>query len=232
MKKLIQLLLPFFIISSHVFAIAGFGAYGNYDLLKYPSGSDVDGTLKVQYDGFDNAGGFGFLFYIDAIPIIDLEADLEFIGNAYKFTPYTASGELTSGEMPWGRISIYMTARKEILGLSIPLLAKTQLYGGLGFNKHTVLPIMTLDMFKAAFETTDIETALNEDFSSTDTVTKLSDYMLEKADKISGFHLQVGVQGKLLMLNVFVNGRYTIAKNVIPDKSGFPSLWMGLAFGI
>ena len=232
MKKLIKTFLPIIVISSQVSAIAGFGAYGNYDLLKYPSGSDVDGTLEVKYDGFDNAGGFGFLFYIDAIPFIDLEADIEFIGNAYKFTPYTALGELTSGEMPWGRVSIYMTARKEILGLSIPLLAKAQLYGGLGFNNHTVLPVMTLDMFKTAFGTATIEDALDEDFSNTDTITKLSDYMLEKADKISGFHLQVGVQGKLLMLNVFVNGRYTIAKNVIPDKSGFPSLWMGLAFGI
>ena len=232
MKKLIKTFLPIIVISSQVSAIAGFGAYGNYDLLKYPSGSDVDGTLEVKYDGFDNAGGFGFLFYIDAIPFIDLEADIEFIGNAYKFTPYTALGELTSGEMPWGRVSIYMTARKEILGLSIPLLAKAQLYGGLGFNNHTVLPVMTLDMFKTAFGTATIEDALDEDFSNTDTITKLSDYMLEKADKISGFHLQVGVQGKLLMLNVFVNGRYTIAKNVIPDKSGFSSLWMGLAFGI
>ena len=232
MKKLIQTFLPIFVICSQVSAIAGFGAYGNYDLLKYPSGSHVDGTLEIKYDGFDNAGGFGFLFYIDAIPFIDLEADIEFVGNAYKFTPYVASTPLTSGEMPWGRVSIYLTARKEIMGLSIPLLAKAQLYGGLGFNNHTVLPVMTLDMFKAAFGTATIEDALDEDFSSTDTITKLSDYMLEKADKISGFHLQTGVRGKLLMFNAFVNARYTIAKDVIPGKGGFPSLWFGLALGI
>ena len=232
MKKLIQSLLPTLIISSQVFAIAGFGAYGDFDLLKYPSCSDQDGVLGVNYDGFDNAAGFGFLLYIDALPIVDLEADIEFIGNVYKFTPYTALGNLTTGEMPWGRISTYLTVRKEILGLSIPLLAKAQLYGGLGFNNHTVLPVMTLDMFKAAFGTADIETALNEDFSSTDVVTKLSDYMLEKADKISGFHLQAGLRGKLLMLNAFVNARYTIAKDVVPDKSGYPSLWVGLALGI
>jgi len=232
MKKLIQIFLPILIIFSQVFAIAGFGAYGDFDLLKYPSGSDQDGVLGVNYDGFDNAAGFGFLLYIDALPIVDLEADIEFIGNVYKFTPYTALGNLTTGEMPWGRISTYLTVRKEILGLSIPLLAKAQLYGGLGFNNHTVLPVMTLDMFKAAFGTADIETALKEDFSSTDVVTKLSDYMLKNADKISGFHLQAGLRGKLLMLNAFVNARYTIAKDVIPDKSGFPSLWVGLAFGI
>ena len=91
---------------------------------------------------------------------------------------------------------------------------------------------MTLDMFKAAFGTATIEDALDEDFSSTDTITKLSDYMLENADKISGFHLQTGVRGKLLMFNAFVNARYTIAKDVIPGKGGFPSLWIGLALGI
>ena len=39
MKKLIQTFLPILIISSQVFAIAGLGAYGNYDLLKYPKDS-------------------------------------------------------------------------------------------------------------------------------------------------------------------------------------------------
>ena len=63
MKKLIQALLPL-IISSQLFAIAGFGAYGNYDLLKYPSGSNKDRDLGVNYDGFNNAAGFGFLGYI------------------------------------------------------------------------------------------------------------------------------------------------------------------------
>jgi hypothetical protein len=35
-----------------------------------------------------------------------------------------------------------------------------------------------------------------------------------------------------LFLNAFVNARYTIAKDVIPGKSGFPSIWAGLALGI
>mgnify|MGYP004258984847 CR=1 FL=1 len=56
----------------------------------------------------------------------------------------------TKGDFPWGRISAYFTIRKEIIGLSIPLLAETQLYGGLGFNKHWVLPVMTTDMFNSA----------------------------------------------------------------------------------
>jgi hypothetical protein len=56
--------------------------------------------------------------------------------------------------------------------------------------------------------------------------------MLDKMEDVSGFHLQVGVRGKLLMFNAFANARYTIAKDVIPDESGYPSLWVGLALGI
>ena len=56
MKKLILSFLPIFILSSQVFAIAGFGAYGDFDLLKYPDGSSGDiSTYGVEYKGFANA---------------------------------------------------------------------------------------------------------------------------------------------------------------------------------
>jgi len=233
MKKIIQTFLPIFILSSQVFAIAGFGAYGDFDLLKYPAGSSGDiSAYGVEYKGFDNAKGFGFLFYIDAIPIVDLEADIEFVGNLYEYTPYLAGIPLASEDLPWGRVSTYVTIRKEILGLSIPLLAKAQLYGGLGFNKHKVVPIMTADVIKDALGGNDIEAALKLFEADTEEGAKdLAKSMLDNVEDVSGFHLQAGVRGKLLMFNAFVNARYTIA-DVIPDKSGYPSLWVGLAIGI
>ena len=233
MKKIIQSFLPILILSSQVFAIAGFGAYGDFDLLKYPAGSSGDiSTYGVEYKGFDNAKGFGFLFYIDAIPVVDLEADIEFVGNLYEYTPYLAGIPLASEDLPWGRVSTYVTIRKEILGLSIPLLAKAQLYGGLGFNKHKVVPIMTADVIKDALGGDDLEAALILFETDTEEGAKdLAKSMLDNVEDVSGFHLQAGVRGKLLMFNAFVNARYTIA-DVIPDKSGYPSLWVGLAIGI
>ena len=233
MKKIIQTFLPIFILSSQVFAIAGFGAYGDFDLLKYPDGSSGDiSTYGVEYKGFDNAKGFGFLFYIDAIPVVDLEVDIEFVGNLYEYTPYLAGIPLASEELPWGRVSTYVTIRKEILGLSIPLLAKAQLYGGVGFNKHKVVPIMTADVIKDALGGDDLEAALKLFEADTEEGAKdLAKSMLDNVEDVSGFHLQAGVRGKLLMFNAFVNARYTIA-DVIPDKSGYPSLWVGLAIGI
>jgi len=234
MKKIIQTFLPIFILSSQVFAIAGFGAYGDFDLLKYPAGTSGDLTTSgVEYEGFDNAKGFGLMFYIDALPIVDLEADIEFVGNLYEYTPYLAGQPLETQELPWGRISTYFTIRKEIFGLSIPLLAKAQLYGGVGFNKHKVVPIMTADVIKNAFDTDDLESAINSFNADAEAgADDLAKSMLENVDDISGFHLQAGVRGKLLIFNVFANARYTIAKDVIPDKSGYSSLWVGLALGI
>ena len=233
MKKLILSFLPIFILSSQVFAIAGFGAYGDFDLLKYPAGSSGDiSTYGVEYKGFDNAKGFGFLFYIDAIPVVDLEVDIEFVGNLYEYTPYLLGVAQTSQELPWGRVSTYVTIRKEILGLSIPLLAKAQLYGGVGFNKHKVVPIMTADVIKDALGGDDLEAALKLFEADTEEGAKdLAKSMLDNVEDVPGFHLQAGVRGKLLMFNAFVNARYTIA-DVIPDKSGYPSLWVGLAIGI
>ncbi len=233
MKKIIQTFLPIFILSSQVFAIAGFGAYGDFDLLKYPAGSSGDiSTYGVEYEGFDNPKGFGFLFYIDAIPVVDLEVDIEFVGNLYEYTPYLAGIPLASEDLPWGRVSTYVTIRKEILGLSIPLLAKAQLYGGVGFNKHKVVPIMTADVIKDALGGDDLEAALKLFEADTEEGAKdLAKSMLDNVEDVSGFHLQAGVRGKLLMFNAFVNARYTIA-DVIPDKSGYPSLWVGLAIGI
>ena len=89
---------------------------------------------------------------------------------------------------------------------------------------------MTVAIIEAAFP--NAADALTESTSNDDQIQELAEYMLKNADKISGFHLQTGVQGKLLFLNAFVNARYTIAKDVIPGKSGFPSIWAGLALGI
>ena len=165
--------------------------------------------------------------------ISPIEVDIEFVGNLYEYTPYLAGIPLASEDLPWGRVSTYVTLRKEILGLSIPLLAKAQLYGGVGFNKHKVVPIMTADVIKDALGGNDLEAALKLFEADTEEGAKdLAKSMLDNVEDVPGFHLQAGVRGKLLMFNAFVNARYTIAKDVIPDKSGYPSLWVGLAIGI
>ena len=63
-------------------------------------------------------------------------------------------------------------------------------------------------------------------------VKTFANHVTENMQSYSGFHLQAGLQAKLLIFSLFANARYTIAKDVITDKIGFPSAWIGLGIGI
>ena len=76
-----------------------------------------------------------------------------------------------------------------------------------------------------------IDNADSQNFGEDAVADALIDYMDKNKINTSGFHIQCGAQFKLLVLNMFVNARYTIADDVIAGKSGFPSVWTGLAFG-
>ena len=222
----------FIIVVSLQFAygLAGFGLYGNQDLFSATPAATTSGDVNVVPGSLDNAGMLGFYFYIDALPFIDLQADFEFGGNLYNFTSGTSLG-VTEGEFPWARASQYYSIRKKIVGVSVPFLAKAQIYGGGGFNSHTVTPSVSVSFIEDAFSSMSLEDAASQDFAGQATDT-LVDFMNENKIKSSGVHFMVGGQAKLLAFNLFTNLRYTIAKDVVPGKNGFPSMWVGLGFGI
>lgn len=212
---------------SNLFAIAGIGLYGNYDMFSYPTQLDDQNGLTVNSDSFDNAFGVSGFIYVDFLPI-DIELSGEKVGNVYNFQ--TDPG-IKPGKFPWGRTSVYGTIRKKVIGLGIPLLAKAQLNVGGGVNGHWVTPPLTVGFFEEAFGVV-AENALEQDFSSTSRVKTLADYVKENYKEAIGFHVQAGIQAKVLVMNLFVTARYTLAKDVIKDASGFPSFWVGIAYGI
>ena len=111
-------------LTTQIFAFAGIGVYGNADLFSVTPGPSSDGspTVTVTPESLDGAVGGGLFFYLDVLPIIDLEANIELVGNAYKFT--TNLAPTAPGEFPWGRVSGYFTLRKKIMGIGVPFLAK------------------------------------------------------------------------------------------------------------
>ena len=101
-------------------------------------------------------------------------------------------------------------------------------------NHHIVGPDFSVQLIEDAFvnSETDLIAAADQDFSSTLVFDQILDAMDNQAIKSTGFHLQFGMQAKILVLNVFLNTRYTIAKDVVgPGSFGFPSAWLGLAYG-
>lgn len=230
MKKNVKncrLMIAILFMYSNLFGIAGIGLYGNYDMFSHPYHLDEQDGFTVNSDVFDNAYGLSGLVYVDLLPV-DIELSGEVVGNSYQFE--TSLGT-EPGKFPWGRISVYGTIRKKIIGISIPLLAKAQLNMGAGVNRHWVTPPLTVKFFEEAFGEA-AENALGQDFSNTLLVSTLKDYVMDNSKKITGFHVQAGLQAKVLVMNIFVTARYTLAKDVIKDASGFPSLWAGIAYGI
>ncbi len=74
--------------------------------------------------------------------------------------------------------------------------------------------------------------ALRESFDQAAMEDKIITYMEDNLDSQAGIHFQAGVQLKLLILDTFINYRYTIAKDVYLDQAGFGALNIRLGIGI
>lgn len=218
---------------SQIFALAGFGLYGDYDLLKHEGATSSNELgLSIDTKPFENAYGIGGYLYIDAVPVIDIELSIESAGNLHETVFSAPLLNDFESELPWGRVSLYATARKKVFGLSIPFLAKAKLFVGTGMNMHKVTPEYSLELLQGAFSDTELDEIFELMDGDVTAVTTFANHVKDNMVNVSGAHVQAGLQAKLLMFDMFLNARYTLAKDVVPDKIGFPSLWLGLGYGI
>ena len=108
--------------------------------------------------------------------------------------------------------------------LSIPLLAKAKLSAGIGINNHTSTPMINQNMLMAVIPDGDLE---NGNLDTDELITYLDNNKISA----SGFHIQAGLQFKLLMLDSFLFYRQVIVDDVIPGANGFGSLNLRLGMG-
>ena len=228
MKKLLYLLIIVFIFNSPAYSIAGFGLNLNQSLYSVSAETKTVGTVIIYGNKeFSNGIGLGGYVYIDVIPFIDV--DLEFNGFASKYDYFfTLNNVTTNYSLPFGSFSGYLTFQKKLFQLKIPLLAKAKLTAGAGLNNQT---------YKSTPSQKDLESLLGlgdgllESASDSPNVDKLTDFIKENTESVTGFHIQTGVQFKLLMLDSFLYYRQVFADNVIPDAKGFGSLNLRLGMG-
>ena len=228
MKKLIQTFLPIFILSSQVFAIAGFGAQlGNMFSVEESSPTlSVEGVTLTN-GAYDNTYSVGGYFYIDAIPVVDLEVDFSNQGNKYDIDFKNDIGEMPTLPAAWASTDIYYTVRKKIIGIGIPFLGKAKLFAGGGYNAHISTPIANKEM---------LTELCDDDLAKCDVISlekDLETYLTNKDNYLnpSGFHIQGGLQFKLLTFDSFLFYRHVIAEDVIPGAKGFGSLNLRLGVG-
>ena len=86
MRKIIQTFLPILVISSQVFAIAGFGLNLNQTMFSIDAKTNSIGTIgSYGYDAISGGNGLGGYLYIDAIPFIDLDLEFSGFGTSYDY---------------------------------------------------------------------------------------------------------------------------------------------------
>ena len=219
------------IIYSNLFALAGFGL--NLDQSMY-SVSKSSTSLTVEnievgeiiHHGFDNGIGFGGYFYIDAIPMVDLDLEGKLLFSSYDFSFNNAGTGIDKQTFGWADAAFYITIQKKLFQLKIPFLAKAKLTAGAGINTHSSTPMINQEMMESV-----MGGAENLENGTLDTG-KLEDYLKDNKISTSGFHLQTGIQFKLLMLDSFLYYRHVLADDVVPGNNGFGSLNLRLGMGI
>ena len=222
---IILTVLPF----NSAFALVGFGLQLGQSMFSvdesFPNtGSDL---ITLTNGAFENSFNVGAYLYVDAIPFIDLEVDFNASFNGYDIDFQNVFGEMPTIPFGWASASTYFTARKKIIGFSIPLLAATKVHAGGGINTHMTTPIANVDMVTELLG----GDLLNADPSALDQ--NLEDFLTNEDNYLesTGIHVQAGLQFKILMLDSFLNYRFTIAKDVVPGAKGFGALNLRVGLG-
>ena len=228
MKKFTHLFLIATLCSSSIFAIGGLGLQVGQSSFSVAESSPESGITGVTLtnSSFDGSYVLGGYLYIDAIPFIDLEVDANIRGNTYEINFTNIAGEMNPLQFAWASADVYYTLRKKVFGLSIPFLAGAKIHAGGGMNTHTTSPIASINLIEELLGG-DLENGNPDNLAD-----NLESYLKDNAIDATGFHIQAGLQFKLLMLDTFINYRYTIVDDVVPNASGFGSLNFRLGFGI
>jgi len=216
---------------SFIFPLGGIGISGLSNFITY----DVEEKAENFELSFKNNGleqGFNFFIYFDALPLdFTIEYSKEFKYQELNTTIGWGGESETTNPSYAGRMSDYFTIRKDFIDLSIPILAKVALNIGAGFNTHkSILPSIALlkDIYNID-SLGDLYNAAEQDWNEN----AVYDALEENAIYDSGIHLQCGIQAKVLMLNAFINAKYTfITKSDNNSIDSFPGFTIGLAYGI
>ncbi len=232
MKSLKLLVIVAILISSSLFALVGFGLQLGQSTFSVDESSPATGSdfITLTNGSFDGAYAFGGYLYIDAIPFIDVELGLNVRGNTYDINFSNDFGPMDPLEFAWLSTDMYLTLRKSFFSASVPILGGVKLHVGGGVNTHLTTPIASLDMI------TDLLGG-GPDALLTGNTDNLADNIkdfltdADNYDEATGIHIQGGIQFKLLVLDTFLNYRYTIVDDVVPDAGGFGSLNLRIGFG-
>ena len=228
MKKFLGCLI-LLIMPSYIFGLAGFGLQFGQDFSKlsgYEDNETVGVTVK-SYEMDSNPFGLGGYAFVDLFGFA-LEAEGDFAFGPYQFEFINPVNTLGPVEFGWARASYGLTLKKNLMDISIPILAKAAINAGVGINGHTYTPRASVDMMGKLLDEGD----LTSSFTPDDLENKLIEYLKDNKKDESGLHVQAGLRFKVLILDTHFNLRYTIAENVYDGSNGYAQAMfkVGMAF--
>jgi hypothetical protein len=218
------------LLITYILPLGGIGVSWLNNIIS-SEGYEQDNNFSLSFEDSGLEQGPNIFIYFDALPnnlAIEYSKEIKWqeLNSTIIFNDESITNPLFTV-----RTSDYLTIRKDIVDLSIPILAKVALSIGGGFNTHkSVAPSINLlkDIYDVE-ELGDLYNQASEKWDQNAIIGKLED----NAIKSSGLHIQCGLQAKILMLNAFVNTKYTfIIKDDNNSIESFPGITIGLAFGI
>ena len=220
MKKMFPISI-FLLFVSQAYSLAGFGLNLNQTMFSVDEKTNsINNIGSYGYEKISGSNGLGGYLYIDAIPFIDIDLEFSGFGTTYNYFVIIEQTP-TSYSLPFGSLAGYLTMQKKISQLKIPFLAKAKFTAGAGLNHQIYKPLPNEGDLVALIGST--STAPSED--------ALIDFVKDNTDSVTGFHIQTGLQFKLLMLDSFLYYRHVFANDVIPSAKGFGSLNLRLGMG-
>jgi len=227
------------LLITYILPLGGIGISSINNSISTNTNSTQD-DLNIDFHSNGSEKGLNIFLYFDALPqdlAIEYSREVKSeIGTTNVYYGLNAQGlEPIEGNFLIVRKSDYFTIRKELMGLSIPILAKASLYIGGGLNKHaTVIPSIELfsDLYDVDVSSNNVVDDLYNAANQSWDASGLLDLLDKNTTQSTGMHIQTGVQGKLLMLNVFANARYTFIIDEEENSiASFPGLTIGMAYG-
>lgn len=216
------------------YSIGGIGLYGvrDFGTIDGVSESVNFGDANITNNFIRKEGtspiGFGGYFYLDIIPVVDVEigGDVVFSTYDFEYSYETTTGTITSesvvGTLVWAKTSYFISIQKPFV--EIPMLT---LYGGAGYKNAMSTPIMSPGFLSSLMSNGDDIGQINDEESLDQTI---EDQIKNQA----GLMIEAGLRfkPKFFPFSMNVKLQQNFIKDVVPRKNSYSTVLVGLGFAL
>lgn len=216
------------------YSIGGIGLYvvSDFGTIEGVSESVNFGDANITNNFIRKEGtspvGLGGYFYLDIIPVVDVEigGDIVFSTYDFEYSYETTTGTITSdsvtGTLAWAKTSYFISIQKPFV--EIPMLT---LYGGAGYKNAMSAPIMSSGFLSSLMSNGDDIGQINDEESLDQTIE-------DQIENQAGLMIEAGLRfkPKFFPFSMNVKLQQNFIKDVVPGKNSYMTVLVGLGFAL